>query len=144
MATRRGNQGFARSDRVAEQVRRELAELLRFGVKDPRLAKLLPLVTLTDVEVTPDYAHAKVFYTSLSDQSTHRELEEGLARIGGYLRKELGKRIRLHQTPALHFKFDASVSHGAELSRLIDQTVAADNAAHAADQTNDAADPPHD
>lgn len=141
MVTRRGGQGFSRSDRVAEQVRRELAELLRFGIKDPRLAGLLPMVTLTDVEVSPDYSHAKVFYTSLADSSMNRELDEGLVRISGFLRKELGKRIRIHQIPSLHFKFDASVSHGATLSRLIDQTIAADNAAQSGAGPDEASDP---
>jgi ribosome-binding factor A len=68
MATKRGSgHGYARSDRVSEQIRRELADLLRFHLKDLRIAPKLTLVTLTAVEVTADYAHAKVFYTSLAD-----------------------------------------------------------------------------
>ena len=128
MAMRRGGQGFARSDRIAEQIRRELAEILRFGVKDPRLCVLLPMVTITDVEVSSDYSHAKVFYTSLADSSANQQIDEGLTRLSGHLRKELGRRIRLHQIPSLHFKFDSSVTYGANLSRLIDATIAADEA----------------
>ena len=133
MATRRGGQGFARSDRVAEQMRRELADLLRFEIKDPRLAPHLPLLTITDVEVSNDYSHAKVFYTSLGDVAAHAEIATGLARLSGFLRRELGKRIRIHQIPQLHFHFDSSVERGTALSNLIDQAVASDRAADFAD-----------
>ncbi len=129
MAARHGGQGFARTDRISQQIRRELAEMLRFGVKDPRLSALFPLITITDVEVSSDYSHAKIFYTSLADASAHKEIEQGLVRLSGHLRKELGRRIRLHQIPALHFRFDASVIYGAHLSKLIDDTIAADESA---------------
>ncbi len=125
MATRHQAHGFSRSDRIAEQVRRELNELLRSEVKDPRLAAQLPLLTLTDVEVSPDYSHAKVFYTTLSETG-REELAQGLERLSGFLRRELGKRIRLHHTPQLHFVFDSSVERGTRLSQLIDAAVASD------------------
>lgn len=127
MAGRHAAHGFSRSDRIAEQVRRELADLLRSGVKDPRLAPHLPLMTLTDVEVSADYTHAKVFYTTLGDETAKTELSKGLARLGGYLRRELGRRIRIHHIPELHFQFDASVERGTRLSRLIDDVIAADD-----------------
>ena len=112
-----GNKGFARKDRVNEQIRRELAELLRTEVKDPRVG----MVSLTDVEVTPDYAHAKVFFTTLADSSRLPEVEAGLAKASGFLRRELGRRVRIHTTPPLLFVYDASLERGARLSRLIDQ-----------------------
>ncbi|AJP49627.1 ribosome-binding factor A [Rugosibacter aromaticivorans] len=118
--------GFARSDRVAEQLRRELADLLRFHLKDPRIASLLTLVTVTDVEVTVDYAHAKVFYTSLADAESNSVLAEGLKRSAGFLRRELGRRLRIHQIPELHFVYDASVERGTYLSGLIDEAVKSD------------------
>ncbi len=111
---------FSRSDRVAEQIRRELAELIRLELKDPRVR----LVTLTDVEVTPDYAHAKVFYTSLSDATQQAEIASGLRRASSFLRRELGRRIKIHHLPELHFVYDASVERGTALSRLIDEAVA--------------------
>lgn len=111
---------FSRSDRVAEQIRRELAELIRLELKDPRVR----LVTLTDVEVTPDYAHAKVFFTSLSDRTLQTEIAAGLRRASSFLRRELGRRIKIHHVPELHFVYDASVERGSELSRLIDEAVA--------------------
>ncbi len=113
---------FSRSDRIVEQIRRELAELIRLELKDPRVS----LVTLTDVEITPDYAHAKVFYTTLAEAEQRAEIERGLKRSAGFLRRELGRRVRIHHTPELHFVFDASVERGTHLSQLIDQAVASD------------------
>jgi ribosome-binding factor A len=118
--------GFARSDRVAEQIRRELADLLRFHVKDQRLAGKLTLVTVTDVEVTADYAHAKVFYTSLADADVNVIVAEGLKRLASFLRRELGRRISIHKIPELHFIYDASVERGTYLSHLIDEAVESD------------------
>ena len=116
--------GFSRSDRVAEQIRRELAELIRLEIKDPRVN----LVTITDVEVTPDYAHAKVFYTSLVPADQRAELDRGLKRSAGFLRREIGRRVRIHHNPELHFVFDGSVERGSHLSQLIDEAVASDDA----------------
>lgn len=113
---------FSRSSRVAEQVQRELAELIRLELKDPRVG----LVTLTGVELTPDYAHAKVFYTTLADPSARQDIDTGLRRASGFLRRELGRRIRIHTLPELHFVFDESVERGDRLSRLIDAAVASD------------------
>lgn len=125
MAGRHQIQGFARGERVAEQIRRDLVDLLR-QVKDPRLARLLPLVTLTDVEVSADYAHAKVFYTSLAGSERAAEIAQGLAHASGFLRRELGRRLHIHHIPELHFVFDASVERGTRLSQLIDAAVASD------------------
>lgn len=114
--------GFSRSDRVVEQIRRELADLIRLELKDPRVK----LVTLTAVEITPDYAHAKVFYTTLADGQQRVEIEHGLKRSAGFLRRELGRRVRIHHTPELHFVYDTSVERGAQLSQLIDAAVQSD------------------
>jgi ribosome-binding factor A len=110
---------------VAEQIRRDLVDLLR-QVKDPRVAQLLPLVTITDIEVTADYAHAKVFYTSLAGEERAAEVAKGLAHAAGFLRRELGRRLHIHHIPELHFVFDASVERGTRLSRLIDEAVESD------------------
>ena len=116
---------FSRSERVNEQIHRELSELLR-QVKDPRIAHLLPLVTLTGVEVSPDYTHAKVFYTSMVPQDRRSEVDRRLRHAAGFLRRELGRRIRIHHLPELHFAFDASVERGTHLSHLIDEAVESD------------------
>jgi ribosome-binding factor A len=108
--------GFQRSDRVAEQVRRDLADLIRSELKDPRVG----MISLTAVELTPDYAHAKIFFSTLDDDHLE-EIERGLKRAAGFLRRELGRRIHIHTLPELHFVFDRSIEHGISLSRLIDQ-----------------------
>jgi len=112
--------GPARSLRVAEQIQRELAELIRTELKDPRVA----MITLTGVEVTADYAHAKVFYTLLGTAEQHSETEKGLKQASGFLRSQLARRIKLHSIPQLNFIYDASVERGFALSQLIDQAVA--------------------
>lgn len=117
---------FSRSERVNEQIRRELADLIRTGLKDPRLSAHVKLVTLTDVEVTADYAHAKVFYTSLSSPEQREAVDRGLKAAAGFLRRELGRRIRIHQIPELHFHYDESVERGTHLSQLIDEAVKSD------------------
>jgi ribosome-binding factor A len=111
---------FSRGLRVADQIQREIADLLRTEVKDPRVG----FVTLTGVEVTPDYTHAKVFFTCMDGHEKADEAAVGLHRAGGFLRRELGYRIRLHHIPELHFVFDASVENGMRLSKLIDEAVA--------------------
>ncbi|WP_326527314.1 30S ribosome-binding factor RbfA [Dokdonella sp.] len=122
---------FSRGQRVAEQVRRELAELIRLEVKDPRVG----FITLTDVEITPDYAHAKIFVTSLTGQEGLAEILRGLRRASSFLRRELGKRIRIHTLPELHFVYDPSVETGNRISALIDKAIEADR--HRADETDD-------
>ena len=114
--------GFARTDRINEQIRRELADLIRLELKDPRVS----LVTLTDVEITADYTHAKVFYTTLVGAEQREAIARGLKRSAGFLRRELGKRVRIHHSPELHFVYDASVERGTQLSALIDQAVRSD------------------
>ena len=109
------NRGFARRDRVSEQIRRELAELIRTELKDPRVG----MISLTDVEVTADYAHAKVFFSTLAGSEGLPEVLVGLQKASGFLRRELGKRISIHMTPQLHFVFDQSLERGAELGKLI-------------------------
>ena len=121
---------YSRSQRVVEQIHRELAEMIRLEVKDPRVG----FITISDVEITPDYAHAKVFFTSMTGEAEVPEILQGLRRAGGFLRRELGRRMRIHTIPELHFHYDRSVEEGARLSRLIDDVVRDD----AARQGNDA------
>ena len=114
------NRGFSRKDRVSEQVRRELSELISKELKDPRVG----MISITDVEVTADYAHAKVFFSTLAGSENLAEVMTGLQKASGFLRRELGKRIRIHMTPQLHFVFDQSLERGADLSKLIQEAVA--------------------
>ncbi|HTY02254.1 MAG TPA: 30S ribosome-binding factor RbfA [Rhodocyclaceae bacterium] len=118
---------FSRSNRVSEQIHRELSELIRLEIKDPRVGPKMSLVTVTGVEVTPDYAHAKVFYTTLASEQERAEIERGLKHSAGFLRRELGRRIRIHHIPELHFVYDASVERGSRLTSLIDEAIKADS-----------------
>lgn len=110
---------YSRSSRVVEQIKRELAELIRLEVKDPRVG----FITITDVEITADYAHAKVFFSSLKGEEGVEDILEGLRRASGFLRRELGRRVRIHTTPELHFHFDNSMLEGSRLSALIDKAM---------------------
>lgn len=127
----------ARLARIADQIQRELAELVRTELKDPRVG----MITITGVEVTPDLAHAKVFFTTLIEGDDRKETLAGLARAGGFLRNHLGKRLHIHTIPELHFQFDASVERGMRLSKLIDEAVgdaSDDSSAAAVDPPKDA------
>jgi ribosome-binding factor A len=128
---KQGPRGFQRSDRVAEQVRRDLADLIRTELKDPRVG----MISLTSVELTPDYAHAKVFFTTLNAEHLD-DIQRGLKRASGFLRRELGRRIHIHTLPELHFIYDNSLEHGMNMSQLIDQAnaISAEPDEPAADQ----------
>jgi ribosome-binding factor A len=104
------NRGF----RVADQIQRDLADLLR-DLKDPRIG----MVTVQAVEVTPDYAHAKVFFSVLIGDV--KETEVALNEAAGFLRNGLFKRLQIHTVPTLHFTFDRTTERAAELSALIVQ-----------------------
>lgn len=103
-----------RSFRVADQIQRDLAELIR-TLKDPRVG----MVTINAVEVTPDYAHAKVFFSLLVGDPA--ECEAGLNEAAGFLRNGLFKRLQIHTVPTLHFQFDKTTENAAELNALIRQ-----------------------
>jgi ribosome-binding factor A len=107
----------ARGARIADQIQRELAELIRTEVRDPRVG----LVTLTGVELSRDQSHAKVFFTVLGADG--EEALEGLGRAAGFLRSELARRLTTRKVPELHFAYDESVERGVRLSRLIDEAV---------------------
>ena len=115
MRRRSNSRRSGRLSRVGEQVRRELADILRRDVRDPRVAG----ISLTDVEVSPDYAHAVVFFSCL-DAAQVPVATEGLARAAGFLRSQLAQRVKLYATPELRFVYDESIERGDRLSRLID------------------------
>lgn len=111
---------FSRSHRVAEQMRRELADLLQFEVKDPRIG----MVTITEVEVTGDMAHAKIFYSAAKASDA---VQKGLEKSSGFLRTQLAKRMLLRTVPQLHFVYDASIDNGMKMAQLINQAIASDS-----------------
>ncbi len=110
---------FSRSQRVAEQLQRELADIIRSGVHDPRVG----MVTITEVVVTRDLESAKVYFTLLGPQEQALQSMEALNRASGFIRSQLGPRMRLRLVPQLTFIYDTSVARGAYLSHLIDEAV---------------------
>ena len=104
-----------RPQKVADQIQRELSEILRRDLQDPRLA----LVTLTAVDASPDLSHAVVYFTCL-ERAQAEAAEKALRRAAGFLRSSLAKRMKMYTTPELRFKVDDSVERGDRLSRLID------------------------
>jgi len=114
---------FPRSRRIAEQIQRELSDIIRLELKDPRVG----MITITDVEVSQDHAYAKVFFTVLGDAAKVEETVSALQHAAGFLRSQLARRIKLRVVPQLQFKYDASVERGARLSQLIDAAVATDS-----------------
>ena len=106
-----------RGQRVAEQIARDLAEIIPLEVRDPRVG----LVTITGCEITPDYAHARVFFTVIG--SDPAQCEAGLAAGAGMLRNKIFKKLRIHTVPTLHFVHDTSVERGFEMDRVINEAM---------------------
>lgn len=118
MATKHSKSMPGRGQRVADQIQRDLSEIIALELKDPRVG----MITLTEVQLTPDYAHAKVFFTTLVDDPAGiKNTLTGLTKASAYLRIQLGKRVTIHTLPELHFVYDVSTSRGAALSKLIDE-----------------------
>ena len=111
-----------RNVQIADQIQRDLSELVR-DVKDPR------------IELTPDYAHAKVFFTTLTGDPM--ETQAGLNHAAGHLHNLLFKRLHIHTVPTLHFHYDQTVERAVEMSKLIDEA----NSTRALDDEVDAEDP---
>lgn len=116
------NQENSRTLRVADQIQRELADLLQHEIKDPRAKN----ITITSVEVTRDYSHAKVFYSILGNSEEIFLAQNGLENAKGFLRSQLSHRMQLRITPQLNFVYDESIERGTRLSKLIDDAVAQD------------------
>lgn len=111
------NKPTNRSQRIADQIQRDLAELIPREVRDARVG----LVTVSGVEVTPDYAHAKVYFTVIGSEP--EVAERGLNSAAGLLHNRLFKRLQIHTVPRLHFVHDTSVEKGFEIDRLIERAV---------------------
>jgi ribosome-binding factor A len=114
---------YPRSRRIADQIQRELFDIVRLELKDPRIG----MITITEVEVSPDHAHARIFFTLLGDAAKVKQTEEALQHAAGFLRSQLAHRIKLRTVPQLQFMYDVSVERGMRLSRLIDDAIATDS-----------------
>ena len=115
---------YKRTDRVADYLRKELASLIQFQMRDPRV----DMVSITDVEVSRDLAYAKVFYTVLGKDSAEEAAEstEALNKAAGFMRSQLSKDSNMRMVPQLRFSFDASVGRGRYMEELIEKAVSSD------------------
>ncbi len=106
-----------RSHRVGEQMKKELGDIIGRKIKDPRIG----FVTVTDVQVTGDLQQAKVFISVLGDAEQKENTLKGLAKAKGFIRSEIGQRIRLRKTPEITFEFDESMDYGNRIDSLLYQ-----------------------
>ncbi|MCO7515485.1 30S ribosome-binding factor RbfA [Pseudomonas guariconensis] len=125
---------YSRTQRIGDQMQRELAELIRREVKDPRVG----LVTITAVDVSRDLGHAKVFITVMGADGSDAvgQSLKALGSAASFLRLQLGKVMKLRSVPQLHFHFDESISRGAHLSALIERAMAEDRLHKDADKAD--------
>jgi len=105
-----------RSEQTSRLIQREISELLERHVNDPRLSRL---ISVTEVSLSPDLKHAKVFVSTLGSEINREDMLAGLSNASGFLRKELALRLKSKHTPQLSFHYDDSVERGARLLRLI-------------------------
>ncbi len=125
--------GFQRTDRIADQIQRELSQVLQFELKDPRVG----MVTVQDVTVSRDLAFADVYFTLLGEGAdAGLQAEQVLSGAAGFLRSKLAQTLNTRTTPKLRFHYDETPERAAGLSRLIDQARAEDRELHP-DQAED-------
>lgn len=110
---------FKRTDRISEEVKRELSEVIR-NLKDPRI----PLMTsVVAVDVTGDLRYATAYISVMGNEKTKTEAIKGLKAAAGYIRREVGSRVLLRSTPEFIFKLDESIEHGAHINDLLHQII---------------------
>lgn len=109
-----------RTDRISEEIKKELSDLMRHHIKDPRLPEF---VSITAVRVTKDLRYAKVYVSVLGDEEKKKGAISALSHAAGFIRHEIGQRINLRYTPEFTFKLDDSIEQGMYLSKLIEETV---------------------
>jgi len=129
---------FKRTDRISEQLQKELARIIQFEIKDPRLG----MVTVNDVKISRDLSFANVYITVLGKDSAEEAKEDlgVLNRAAGFLRREIGKSIKLRIVPQLKFDYDPSLVRGRMLSSLIEEAVASDKSRTGATDATGSAD----
>lgn len=104
-----------RSGRVGEQMKKELSQLIQKEIKDPRIG----FITVTGVDVTNDLSQAKVYLSVMGDEEQKEQTIKTLEKTSGFLRSEIGKRIRLRHIPELLFKIDSSIEYGSHIEKLL-------------------------
>ena len=124
---------YSRTRRVAEQIQREMAQMVQQEIKDPRIG----LVTISGVKLSRDMSHATIYFTVLDDEHTIEDTQKVLEKATGFLRHELGQRMKLRITPALQFRYDESIAYGNQLTDLINKAVEMENPDNAAAADSD-------
>jgi len=107
-----------KNTRINMEVQRELSEIIRGGIKDPRIH---PMTSVVAVEVTPDLKYCKAYISVLGDEEAAKATVEGLRSASSFVRRELAKRVNLRNTPEIRFILDQSIEYGVNMSRLIDE-----------------------
>jgi ribosome-binding factor A len=107
-----------RTERVNDLIRDELSDMLLRELNDPRLG---PLISITRVEVTPDLANARVFVSVMGDEGEQKQAMKALEAAGGFMHRELKKRLTMRKVPFLNFRLDTSIAEGAEVLSLLDK-----------------------
>ncbi|MDH7576714.1 MAG: 30S ribosome-binding factor RbfA [Bacillota bacterium] len=105
-----------RTSRLAEEIKREVTDILRLELKDPRISKF---TSITGVEVSKDLRHAKMFVSVFGSENDQSRTLEGLKKASGFIRAELGKRIRVRYLPELSFCLDRSIQRGIAISQIL-------------------------
>jgi ribosome-binding factor A len=121
----------SRPERVADQIRAEVTTMISRELRDPAVG----FVTVTRVQVSPDLQHARVYYTSLGDETARRNTGRALDRAAGFMRRQIGQRLRLRRAPEIHFHFDESIDHQSRVERLLKEI--ADERAERGPETSD-------
>nr|NNM90003.1 30S ribosome-binding factor RbfA [Bacilli bacterium] len=119
-----------RTERLSLQMQKEISDILQTQLKDPRIG----FVTVTGVEVTNDLSHAKVYISVLGDHEKRQESLLSLQRAKGFIRTEVGRRIRMRTSPELHFKLDESIDYSERIGHVLQEI------AHNDKMTNDGVD----
>ena len=104
-----------RTTRVAEQMKKEIAAIVEQDVKDPRIG----FITITNVELSNDLRHAKIFFSSLGNEEEQKKSLAGLENAKGFIRKEVASRIQLRYAPEILFRIDNSIEHGVKISQIL-------------------------
>ncbi|MDW7674305.1 MAG: 30S ribosome-binding factor RbfA [Bacillota bacterium] len=110
--------GNHRNNRLAGEIQREISQIIRDELKDPRIG----FITITGVEVSGDLRHAKVFISIMGDDSNKQNTLGGLNKAAGFIRTELARRISLRYTPELHFRVDESLDYSEKINKIISET----------------------
>lgn len=109
-----------RSDRVGDEIRRVMADLIQNEIKDPRLPAM---VSIVEVRASRDLSHAHVYISVMGDEQARKDCTAALRSATGFIRREIAARVRLRVAPEIHFVFDDSIERGIRMSRLIDEAI---------------------